>query len=74
MSREQLIENTINTLNKLPLDKGEEIANFADFILQKYERDSLQNDIHIMISNSNSFSFLNDEPDLYTINDLKEKY
>ena len=74
MTKEQVIEKTISTLNKLPVERGEEIADFADFILQKFENDSLQKGIQQLIANSATFSFLNDEEDIYTINDLKEKY
>jgi len=74
MSRAEIIEKTINALNKLPESKGEEVADFADFMVKKSEEQQLQNGIHHLVQNSASFAFLNDEEDLYTLDDLKEKY
>ncbi|MCB9347718.1 MAG: DUF2281 domain-containing protein [Lewinellaceae bacterium] len=42
MTKEGLINRTIETLEKLPEDKIHEIADFADFILKKYEEQILQ--------------------------------
>ncbi len=74
MSRAEIIEKTISALNKLSETKGEEVADFADFMVKKTEEQQLQNGIHSIIQNSDAFAFLNDEEDLYTLDDLKEKY
>jgi hypothetical protein len=74
MTKQVLIENTIKTLNKLPEEKINEIFEFAEFILKKYEETFLQKGIEKLVSDSKSFYFLKDEEDLYTVNDLKEKY
>ncbi len=37
MTKEAIIQKTIQALTILPADKAEEISDFADFILQKYE-------------------------------------
>ena len=36
MSRTEIIEKTILTLNRLPESAGEEVADFADFMLKKW--------------------------------------
>jgi len=74
MSRAEIIEKTIIALNKLPETKGEEVADFADFMVKKTEEQNLQTDIHHLIENSDAFAFLKDEEDLYTLDDLKEKF
>ena len=74
MSKEEIIEKTLNALKRLPEDKGEEVADFADFMLKKIEEQDLQKGIESLIENSESFAFLKDEEDLYTLDDLKEKY
>ena len=74
MSRAEIIEKTINALNKLPESKGEEVADFADFMLKKTEEENLQSGIHYSIEHSDTFSFLNEEEELYTLDDLKEKF
>jgi hypothetical protein len=74
MKKQGLISKTIKTLEKLPEDKVNEIATFADFVLKKYEEQTLQKGIQSMVSESKSFAFLHDEEDLYDESDLKEKY
>jgi len=74
MTKEAIIEKTLRTLNVLPNEKAEEIADFADFIMKKYEDDSLQEGIHKIIEHSTAFNFLNDEEDLYSVKDIKDKY
>jgi hypothetical protein len=74
MSGKTVINRTLTTLSKLPPDKVKEVSDFADFILKKYEEEILQRGIEKLVSESKAFYFLNDEEDLYTVEDLKEKY
>lgn len=74
MSRSEIIEKTLNALNILPETKGEQVADFADFMVKKTEEQLLQEGIHHLMDNSAAFAFLKDEEDLYTLDDLKEKY
>ena len=74
MTKKGLINRTIETLEKLPENKIHEIADFADFVLKKYEEQILQKGIETIISESTSFAFLHDEEDLYDESDLKERY
>jgi len=74
MTKESLINKTLKTLTRLPNDKIKEISDYADFILKKYDEEVLQKGIEKIISNSKSFHFLNEEEDLYSIDDLKEKF
>lgn len=74
MTKKSLINRTIETLEKLPEDKIYEIADFADFVLKKYEEKIFQKGLETLVSRSKSFAFLNDEEDLYDESDLKEKY
>ncbi len=74
MSRAEIIEKTVSALSKLPEAKGKEVADFADFMVKKTEEEQLQSGIQQIIQNSDTFAFLNDEEDLYTLDDLIEKY
>ena len=74
MTKEAIIEKTIRMLNILPDEKAEEIADFADYIMKKYEEDILTDGIQKIIKQSKVFGFLNNEEDLYSIKDVKEKY
>ncbi len=74
MTKQIMIEQTLKVFNQLPEEKVEEISNFADFILKRYEESELLRGIQKISSDSNSFTFLNEETDLYTMADLKKVY
>ena len=72
MTRQLIIEKTVKAINQLPEDKAEEISDFADFIMKRYEEHSLIQGIQQLTANSQAFEFLKDEEDLYSEADLKE--
>ena len=74
MTKQLMIEQTLKVFNQLPEDKVEEISDFAVFILKKYEDSILLKNLQIFVSNSNTFNFLNDEEDLYSLSDVKKLY
>ncbi|MCO5263937.1 MAG: hypothetical protein M9901_13765 [Lentimicrobium sp.] len=74
MARETLIKKTLRTLSKLPPEKVKEVSDFADYILQKHDEEILQKGMVKLVTDSETFYFLKDEEDLYTVEDLKEKY
>ena len=74
MTKEMLINQTMETLQKLPEDRITEVAELAEFILKKHDEQILQKGIEKLVSESKSFAFLHDEEDLYTVEDLKERY
>jgi hypothetical protein len=74
MTKEALINKTLKTLSQLPQDKIKEVNDFADFILRKYDEEALQKGIEKLVSDSKAFDFLNEEEDLYSPDDLKEKF
>lgn len=74
MTKEQLINITLETLSQLPQDKIREINDFADYLLKKYEEETIRKGAEQLMSNSKTFDFLKDEEDLYTTDDLKEKF
>ncbi len=74
MNRELLINKTIDCLKQLPPEKVNEVAEFTEFLLQKYEKKILIDGIQKLSAESKSFDFLKEEEDLYTLKDLKEIY
>ena len=74
MTGKTLINRTLTTLSKLPPDKVKEVSDFADYILKKYDEEILQRGIEKLVSDSEAFAFLTLEEDIYTVEDLKEKY
>jgi len=74
MTRQVLIQRTIDNLSKLPDQNLKEVSDFAEFLLSKLEDTLLTEGIQKLAMDSKSFQFLEDEEDLYTEADLKEKY
>lgn len=74
MTREKLIKKTIENLTKLSDQKIREVSDFAEFLLNKIENKLTTDGIQKLVSDSKAYKFLEDEDDLYTLNDLKEKY
>ncbi|MCU4175097.1 hypothetical protein [Carboxylicivirga sp. N1Y90] len=74
MNKQALIENTIQTLNQLPAEKVDEVRDFAEYLLSKLDDSIISEGVQLLSSSSSAFNYLNDEEDLYTVNDLKEKY
>ena len=74
MSKKELIKQTINQLEKLPTEKIEEIYDYAEFISKRFEEMTLIKGLTTMNTSSKSFAFLDEEEDLYSVEDLKEKF
>lgn len=74
MTRQAIIERTVKAINQLPEDKAEEISDFADFVMKRFEEHRLTEGIQKMASKSEAFDFLNSEEDIYSEADLKEIY
>jgi len=74
MSRETLIRKTIESLAKLPDQNLKEVSDFAEFLLSKIDDKVITEGIQKLTTNSEAFRFLEEEEDLYSVNDLKETY
>jgi hypothetical protein len=72
VTREAIIQKTVEALRVLPQDKAEEISDFADFMLKKFEDLTLLQGIQNLQSRSESFSFLLEEEDIYSLADIKQ--
>jgi hypothetical protein len=73
LTKETIIQKTLEALKILPKEKVEEISDFADFLLRRYEELSLQQGIQTIQSQSETFNFLNEEEELYSPADIKDK-
>ena len=73
MTREILLQRTIESLSKIPDQKMREVSEFAEFLLHKMEDRIITDGIQNLTVESNSYKFLLEE-EIYTVNDLKEVY
>jgi len=74
MNRSALIKETIDKIHQLPNVKIQEINDFAEFLLSKIDDKILLEGIQKLTTDSKSFKYLKNEEDLFSVNDLKEKY
>lgn len=74
MSKEELINKAILTLQKFPPEKISEVNDFAEYIFQKFEEYLLQKGLQQITTDANAFQFLAEDEAIYSIKDLKEKY
>lgn len=74
MKREILIDNVIRRIKLLPDIKIREVQDFANFLLSKIDDKIMLKGIQKLTLNSKAFDFLYEEENLYSVNDLKEKY
>ncbi|MBK6544345.1 MAG: hypothetical protein IPG12_03580 [Saprospiraceae bacterium] len=74
MTKQAIIERTVKIINQLPESKAEEISDFADFVIKRYEEQSLIDGIQNIISSSQSFDFLSKEEEIYSEKDLKKNF
>ena len=74
MERETILKKTVEKLDKLSEDKLIEVEKYIDKLLRKTDDKLLIEGIQRITSESISFEYLKDEEDIYSVNDLKEKY
>jgi len=74
MTKQAIIERMVEVINRLPNNKAEEIADFADFVIKRHEDYLLAEGLQHVIASSKTFEFLQEEEDLYSVADIKEKY
>jgi len=74
MNKKKLLDATLKKMEQLPEEKLREVSDFVEFLLQRREEHALEEGIKQMAAESKSFEFLQEEDDIYTVNDLKEKY
>ena len=74
MTRQAIIEKTVKAINQLPADKAEEISDFAEFVIKRYEEYLLNRGMQQLTSQSQAFDFLDEDEELYSRADLKEVY
>jgi len=74
MEREVLIKRTIRTMEQLPTKRVQEVNDFAEFVMQRTDNALITEGLQELSSVGQTFEFLNNEPDLYSVNDLKVKF
>lgn len=74
MARKDLLDRTTKSLKRLSDERLIEVSNFVESLLNKSADQQLYNDILNTAHASETFSFLEEEEELYFDEDLKETY
>ena len=74
MEREALLEKMIGRIEQLPTNRIQELNDFVEFISSRNDDILITKGLQRLANSSKSFDFLDNAPELYTINDLKVKF
>jgi hypothetical protein len=74
MEREILVRKMFRSIEQLPTTHIREVSDFVEFMLQKVNDSLITEGLQQLSSSSRAYDFLNDEPEIYSVNDLKVKY
>jgi len=74
MEREVLVKKMLGNIKKLPTPRIREVNDFMEFIIQKTDDVLITEGLQKLSLSGQTYDFLNDEPELYSINDLKVKF
>ena len=73
MSKDFLLKKAANYLDNFSEDTLQEVINFEEYLLYKQEEIDINEGIKRLNMQSESLKFLNEEEDLYTLEDVKNK-
>lgn len=73
MSKEQILKKTISKLQQLDKNTLKEADDFVDFLLARVSDKELTKEIQNQAEEGETFTFLEDEEELYTVHDLKKQ-
>jgi len=71
MNRQTLINNTIDKLKKLSDSQLQDANDYTEYLLCKIEDEITLEGIKKIVTESKNFDFLNEEEELYKVEDLK---
>ena len=74
MEREVLVKNTIVRIEQLPIKRVQEVNDFVEFITRRTDDALITEGLQQLSSISHAYDFLHDEPELYSVNDLKVRF
>ena len=74
MEREALVKKTIGRIKQLPMTRVLEVNDFVEFITQKNDDALITEGLQHISSIGQTYDFLYNEPDIYSVNDLKVKF
>jgi hypothetical protein len=74
MVREVLVKRMVGKIEQLPMNRIRELNDFVEFMAYRADDALITKGLQQLAVSSSTFDFLDSEPDLYTVNDLKIRY
>lgn len=74
MSKDELMHKTIESIKLLDERSLQPVNDYVQFLALKIENRELTSSLTKLAEKSKAFTFLNNEPELYSDNDLIEKF
>jgi len=74
MTKQQIISETVDLLEKLPQEKAEEVRDILVRYYENKDEEIFEKGFRKLIYESGSYDFLKEEKDEYTVNDLIKHY
>ena len=70
IEREALLEKMIGRIEQLPTNRIQELNDFVEFISHRIDDALITEGLQRIANSSKTFDFLDNDPELYTINDF----
>ena len=74
MEHNVLVEKTIRKIGQLPTTCVRAVDNYVEFIIRRTDDSLITEGLQQLASCSHTYDFLYNEPELYTVNDLKMRF
>ncbi len=74
MGKQEILAHTIKTLEKLPKSRLIQLSEFAEFLLKQLEEEIIQKGMKQLSGEASALKFLEEEENLYSLEDLKERF
>lgn len=69
-----VLAQAVKTLERLSDRRLREAQDFVEFLLKKQEEEDIQEGIQYLLDRGESMAFLEEEEEIYSVEDLKERY
>ena len=74
MEHEVLMNKTIRKIEQLPTPQVQKVNDFVEFIIRRTNDAMITEGLQRLSYCGQTYDFLYDEPDIYSINDLKVRF
>jgi len=74
MEREMLMQKTVRKIEQLPTQQVQKVNDFVEFIIRRTNDAMVTEGLKQLSLCGQTYDFLYDEPDIYSVDDLKLRF